>query len=79
MLTLQDLALDSPGADAGAPVPANESEGDLPPLKAAVRAYELQLIRKALSLEKTKRGAARRLGISHTALINRLRQNPDEV
>lgn len=79
VLTLQDLALDSPGSDTGAPVPANESEGDLPPLKAAVRAYELQLIRKALSLEKTKRGAARRLGISHTALINRLRQNPDEV
>ncbi len=43
-------------------------------LKAALGEYEKHLIRAVLERSRSKRQAARRLGISHTALINKLKK-----
>ena len=79
LLTLRDLYLDT--EDMGIPSLVDSStschEVELT-LKEAVERCEQDLIRKAMASEKSCRSAAKRLGVSHTTLINKMKRIPRE-
>ena len=44
------------------------------PLKATLARHEIQIINDTLAVSRSIRAAARQLGISHTALLNKLKK-----
>ncbi len=75
LLTMRDLYLDTPTVNTAAmtgwkaPV-----EGEGPTLREAVERCEQEVIRQVMEREKSCRSAAKRLGVSHTTLLNKLKR-----
>ncbi len=49
------------------------------PLKEAMRVFEWELIQRVLKDHRSIRAAAKSLGISHTALLNKIKQHEEEM